>query len=196
MKPVNAPSPPESWLSLAVDVYRELRGRLAAGGYAKEIEYVEALAEPADSYEFFLEYCWVVINAGLREQVARKIFNAVMDAVLGGYHPRVRFKHVGKTKALWEVWQHRDRYLAEYKAAEDPLAYLETLPWIGEITKYHLARNFGQDVAKPDRHLVRIASEFGAPGVGEFCRGVAEKTRHRIGVIDVVFWRAANLGWI
>ena len=73
---------------------------------------------------------------------------------------------------------------------------METLPWIGPITKYHLARNLGIDVAKPDRHLVRLAKRFGyneSTGVQQMCEELAERTRDRIGVVDVVLWRYANL---
>jgi hypothetical protein len=38
------------------------------------------------------------------------------------------------------------------------LEYLGSLPWIGAITKYHAARNFGVDCVKPDIHLTRLAA--------------------------------------
>jgi endonuclease III len=43
----------------------------------------------------------------------------------------------------------------------DAVSELEKLPYIGAVTKFHLAKNLGLDVAKPDRHLVRVAKRFG-----------------------------------
>ena len=70
------------------------------------------------------------------------------------------------------------------------MAWLQTLPFIVPITVYHLAKNYGFDCAKPDRHLVRIA---GAEGTHELCARLARETGDRIATVDVVIWRAANL---
>jgi len=72
------------------------------------------------------------------------------------------------------------------------MAFLASLPWIGEITKYHLGKNLGTlDTAKPDRHLVRIA---GAEGAHALCARLARATGDKVATVDVVIWRAANLG--
>jgi hypothetical protein len=39
----------------------------------------------------------------------------------------------------------------------DPLGVLQSLPYIGPVTCYHLAKNIGLQVAKPDHHLTRLA---------------------------------------
>jgi thermostable 8-oxoguanine DNA glycosylase len=51
------------------------------------------------------------------------------------------------------------------------------------------------DFAKPDRHLVRIAKSYKLE-VEEMCLNLSKQTGERIGVVDVVIWRAANLGFI
>lgn len=75
------------------------------------------------------------------------------------------------------------------------VGYLGTLPWIGKITKWHLARNMGIDVAKPDRHLVRLCEEFGFKDVQKMCGFISKRTGDRIGLVDVILWRALNLGF-
>jgi len=75
----------------------------------------------------------------------------------------------------------------------EQLEYLKSLPWIGDITKYHLARNLGLDVAKPDRHLMRLAKIFKYDDVQKMCQDVAERSKDRIGTVDVVLWRYCNL---
>ena len=84
---------------------------------------------------------------------------------------------------------------AEYKALriDSRLEFLERLPWIGPITKFHLARNLGMDVCKPDRHLLRIAKAHHGTTPAALCGRLSRLSGDRIGVVDVVLWRAANL---
>jgi hypothetical protein len=79
--------------------------------------------------------------------------------------------------------------------AADKLSFFESLPWIGPITKYHLAKNFGVECCKPDRHLVRIARQYDMTP-DELCRKLAEETGNSVNTVDTVLWRAANLGFI
>src|SRR3546814_17563140 len=55
------------------------------------------------------------------------------------------------------IWANRTQLFADYLAAPDKIQYCRSIPWIGDITCYHLAKNFGAQVAKPDVHLVRVA---------------------------------------
>ena len=75
------------------------------------------------------------------------------------------------------------------------MAYLESIPWIGGITKYHLAKNLGFDCCKPDRHLVRISKEYNT-SPEELCKRISEATGDRVATVDLVIWRVANLGLI
>lgn len=80
-------------------------------------------------------------------------------------------------------------------AADDKLAFCESLPWIGGITKYHLAKNFGADVAKPDVHLKRLADAAGCTAQA-LCDRLARETGYRVGTVDVVLWRACAIGLV
>lgn len=171
--------------------YLAIKQRVAELGYADEADWAQTLQPVADSHTFWGGYAWVVLNSGMKEQIARQIWNRVRPAVEGGASASTVFGHKGKSSAIDFVWANRDRLLTEYQAATDKIAWCETLPWIGGITKWHLAKNYGHDCAKPDRHLVRIAGEEGAHAL---CARLSKDTGDRIATVDVVIWRAANLG--
>lgn len=71
----------------------------------------------------------------------------------------------------------------------DPLSTLRSLRYIGDVTKWHLAKNIGVDVAKPDRHLVRVAERFGYSDVHRMCREINEQCGDLVSVADLILWR-------
>lgn len=175
--------------------YLELKSELINRGYEEEIKWAKNLQPCNSAVDFFAEYMWVVINSGLKAQIARIIYDRIVAAMLKGKKPSEVFKHQGKAKAIEFVFKDRDRKFKAYQEASDKLSFLETLPWIGKITKYHLAKNLGLDFCKPDRHLVRIAKMYNTiPDI--LCKRLAQETGDRIGTVDSVIWRTANLGLI
>lgn len=173
--------------------YLAVKSQVASAGYAHEAEWAQSLVPVSDPHIFWTEFAWVVLNSGMKEQIARKIWNRVRPAVEAGLSAATVFGHKGKAEAIDFVWANRERLLAEYLAAPEKLEWCESLPWIGGITKWHLAKNYGHDCAKPDRHLVRIA---GAEGPHALCARLAADSGDRIATVDVVIWRAANLGFL
>jgi hypothetical protein len=171
--------------------YLDIKQRVADAGYAGEAIWSQTLQPVAEAKTFWAEFGWVVLNSGMKEQIARKIWNRVRPAVEAGQSAGTVFGHKGKAGAIDYVWANRERLLREYQAAPDKVEWCESLPWIGAITKWHLAKNYGHDCAKPDRHLVRIA---GVEGPHALCARLAAETGDRIATVDVVIWRAANLG--
>ncbi len=172
--------------------YKSIKQRVIAAGYAKEIAWAENVKPVRKRSVFLCEYIWVVINSGMKNQVAAKIYPRVLAAVQAGQPVKTVYRHPGKAAAITYMCACISRRFREYQQAADKLAYLETLPWIGRITKYHLARNLGLDVCKPDRHLVRIAKHYGTTSQ-DLCARLSRLSGDRIGVVDVVLWRAANL---
>lgn len=168
---------------------------LSDNGYADEICWAETLPplEQQTPGAFLQEYVWVVLNAGMREQVARTIYGRF----LAGRDPAA-IGHPGKRAAVERALREHEAWFATLLAAEDKLAYLESLPWIGPATKYHLARNLGIEVVKPDRHLVRLAARFGYASPDALCRAIQAEAllpglEMRLGTIDLVLWRYCNL---
>lgn len=158
-------------------------------GYEDEIMWVDGrhFKDITPDY-FFREYVFVVCNSGMRNQVAQKIFDNFMEDLDFNKIP-----HGGKRKGIEGLYKNYKGIFITLSYKEDKIEFLETLPWIGPITKYHLARNLGIDCCKPDRHLVRLAEQFKFKDPNEMCDHLAKKFGERIGTIDVVLWRHENL---
>ncbi len=175
--------------------FLKLRDELLKRGYEKEIDWQETLKPCEDAKQFLLEYIWVVVNSGMKNQIARKIHRRICTAIEAGTPIAGAFGHKGKVKAIEYGCENFQRLFDGYIQSPCKLEYLKMLPWIGPITKYHLAKNLGEDVVKPDRHLVRIAKRDGTTCF-EMCRKLAAETGMRIATVDVIIWRAANLGLV
>ena len=176
--------------SMDISQYITLRAEVARLGYVREIEWAQSVQPVSDPVMFWCEFAWVVLNSGMRAQVAAGIWARVRPTVQNGGRAGDVFGHKGKSAAIDHVWANREALLAEYLLAEDKIACLRGLPWIGAITCWHLAKNYGHDCAKPDRHLIRIA---GAEGVDALCARLSAESGDRIATVDTVIWRAANL---
>ena len=167
-------------------------------GYSSEIDWAESIKKCSTREQFFSEYVWVVLNSGMKNQVAEKVWQRIKEAWEKGLPTSSAFKHTGKVAAidyvaanldlLWRNWTKANRL-----GTDHALDFLESLPWIGPITKYHLAKNYGVDVAKPDRHLQRVAAWTNETPQG-LCERIARETGDRVATVDLVIWRACNLG--
>jgi hypothetical protein len=173
------------------DYYRCAYNRVVAAGYQKEIYYWQDLGafDTCIPEQFFSEYVWCVLNAGMKEQVARKIYNRFM--VVGDLST---IGHLGKRAAIKRGIEEHAQWFRILQGIPDKIEYLQTLPWIGPITKYHLARNIGIDCVKPDRHLTKLAKYLGYESPLTLCLEVQkEATYEKLGTIDYIFWRDCNL---
>lgn len=186
---------PQKAGGFTVAAYIAVRMMLVELGYLFEYEWAQSVKAPATAEDFAREYTWVVLNSGMRNTVAQRIFDRVWPLLQAGKPIGTAFNHVGKRGAIELVYQGRDHYFARFRAAGDIVEFCHGLPWIGHITKYHLAKNLGADVAKPDRWLIRLATASGET-VDELCRRIARATGDRVASVDVVLWRACALGVI
>ncbi len=175
-----------------ISVYQALKRKIKDTDYGYLIEKWQNIKPCNDADEFFRQYAWVVINTGLKNQVAQKIYDRVLKAINEGAPIASAFGYERKTKAIENMHANRHKIFNQYMQSDNKLSFLESLPEIGKVTKYHLARNIGIDVCKPDRHLVRIASQFNT-NPHDLCNKLAIESGDRIGVVDYVLWRAANL---
>lgn len=180
---------------LDVLTFERLRDQVVQAGYGEEIIWSESLSPCNNADLFFAEYMWVVLNSGMKNQIAKKIQYKIWDALKSGKAIGDVFNHKGKTKAIEQILNNKELYFSLYQSAEDKLNFLESLPYIGSITKYHLAKNLGLDTAKPDRHLQRISQKYNStPQL--VCEKLASETNYRISTVDLIIWRAANLGYV
>lgn len=176
--------------------YLDIKQAVIEAGYAHDIDWAQTVAAPVDADAFATALVYVICNSGMRAQVARQIFERIMVELRAGRKVTRRvFGHKGKVAAIEDLWARREELLTQYRAAPDKVAFLAGVKFIGKITKWHAAKNLGADVMKPDRHLVRIADRYQLTP-HELCQRLADATGDRIGTVDVVLWRAANLGII
>lgn len=179
---------------ITADDFRRIRAML--GQQAEEdIGWAQDLMPPSGPRGFALEIIFVICNSGMKNTVARLIFENCKNALLLGTPVFDVFKHPGKAAAIETIWRDRVELLCRYRQATDKLAFAESLPWIGGITKYHVVKNFGEDVAKPDVHLQRLADREGC-SVQALCERIAGELGLRVAAVDTVLWRACANGVI
>jgi hypothetical protein len=176
------------------------------GGFAHEIAW-QAAAGPArlTAAAFVREAAWVVLSSGMRESIVRALFGRLAQA-LHDFEPSAMsadrqgtraaavtvFGHEGKINAILDIAITADR-LGEDGLREamhsDPKSFLCSLPYVGPVTWRHLAKNLGVQVAKPDRHLVRVAQATARPSVDHLCEEISAWLGEPVPVVDVVLWR-------
>jgi hypothetical protein len=198
----------EARQSELVDYYLEAKCWVEGSPFVQEVESQKRVVSERSITEtaFLREYAWVVLNSGFREAVVRKHFNYISlsfcdwesaEVIAENRDVCVRcassvFGHRGKLQAIGEtaslIAKNGFRWLEECLEV-DALSTLESLRYIGDVTKWHLAKNIGLDVAKPDRHLVRLASRFGYSDVHVMCRDIHERCGDLVSVADLILWR-------
>ena len=178
--------------------YCELRAAVEQAGFGDELRWAEEVRMPSSPEALFFEYGWVVCCSGMREQVARGVWERVKAALSEGLGVASVFNHEGKASAIQSFWDERDRRFTDFQVAwgsGEVLEWCEAQEWIGPVTKWHLAKNVGLDVAKPDRWLERVAARAGE-SVSCLCSRLAIETGDRVATVDLVIWRACNLGLV
>ena len=171
------------------ELFAKIDKAVRKAGYSAAIEWSENIQPPASAKDFAAEAIYVICNSGFANRIAVPIFERVMFALGDGKSSKKAFGHPGKTDAIDYIWKHRIRLFKGYNKAADKIEYCSTLPWIGPITKYHLAKNFGADVAKPDVHLNRLA-DLEAATAQELCERLSALSGYRISTVDIILWRA------
>ncbi|MCA1654422.1 MAG: hypothetical protein ABR588_02680 [Sphingomicrobium sp.] len=157
------------------------------------IDWSEAIRPPRDAAEFAAAAIYVICNSGMKVTVAAPIAVRCLAALAIGKSATTVFGHPGKGPAIDVIWQQREQLFSGFTAENAKLEYLETLPWIGPVTKHHLAKNLGMDTAKPDVHMERLARRDGTT-TATLCRRLALLTGYRVATIDSVLWRACADG--
>lgn len=197
--------------SKAVDLYRRAEHDVQAAGFAWEIDWQRRRCQsPFSEPDLLRESAWVILCSGFREATVRKVFDYVSlcfcdwesaDEIARHRSACVatasaRFRNGRKIDAIARVAdivtetgfeQVRSQILAE------PIRQLQKIPFIGQVTSWHLAKNLGLDVAKNDRHLALMAKGLGYADAHDLCADVSDVTGELVSVIDIVLWRFATL---
>lgn len=191
--------------------YFYAKSKVIKEGYLPEIETQEKITFAEVDLNFFIrETAWVILNAGMKEKVIRKVWPEISSAFLFWnnsediiaerkkcIHNALKyFNHKKKIHSIadsisyvYEVGFDNFKKIILSEGVNS----LEELPYIGKITKYHLAKNIGLNYSKPDRHLQRISDRLSFDSVHEMCKTISNKTYDKENVIDLVIWRYATL---
>ncbi|GAA4746958.1 hypothetical protein GCM10023264_10800 [Sphingomonas daechungensis] len=173
--------------------FRRIEAAVVRAGHGEDVQWAEQIGQPADAREFAGIAINVVCNSGMKFSIAREIFGRCMAALEQSGSVRGVFGHPGKAQAIEVIWSERQCLFDQFHAAEDKLAFCEALPWVGPITKYHLAKDLGLDVAKPDVHLARLARRDRI-SVQRMCSRLARQANLRVATVDTILWRACATG--
>lgn len=206
-------------LPRAIDIYLRAKQEVIANGWGGDIDWQESVRlDDVTEQSFLRDVAFVILNSGMRAAVILKHWPALREVfydfasavVVKRNHDEVRAEALRiinsppKIDAILDAANRVDiegwrRVFQQLHGSErDVLRYLSSYRYIGPVIMYHLAKNLGVQVAKPDRHLMRIAEAFGFDtrtddNVQPFCRAIAEVTGDSIPVVDIVWWRWATI---
>lgn len=197
----------DGWANL----YMDIKFQLIQDGYSWEIDWQDDLdLEAIDESTFLKEIAWVILSSGMRESVVRNKFDQITKSFLHWESAcLIREKSdICYQKAI-SIFNNRNKIQAILNAAsilidkgiedikndliEKGPKSLMVFPYIGPVTCYHLAKNIGYSISKPDRHLVRISEIAGFSNSNNFCNEISDITGDKPEVVDVILWRYASL---
>ncbi|THV25087.1 hypothetical protein [Peteryoungia ipomoeae] len=187
--------------------YHEAKRWVNMSEYSAEINWQSTrLPGIVTETDFLREYAWVVLNSGFREMIVRKKFDYISLCYCDWDSAEEIVSNASVcVRAAAHALNHRQKLEAIVKAAaivsrtgfssfwnvvmEAPQDRLQTLPFIGPVTARHLAKNLGFSCVKPDRHLVRLATEYGFVDVDAMCEAIQVESGDDLSVLDIVLWR-------
>ena len=192
-----ARTPPKIELTtpITAELFQTIEKAVRKAGYGAAIEWSEDVPPPATAEDFAAEAIYVILNSGFSNRIAVPIFQRCIAALREGASAKTVFGHPGKVKAIDTIWRKRRKLFRRFQETDDLIAFCGDLPWLGPVTKFHLAKNLGMDVAKPDVHLNRLAEAEGVTAQ-ELCERLAKETGFRAATIDLILWRACADGII
>ena len=178
--------------------------------------------------DFIREYAWVVFNSGIHMRTIRKKWDALENAFRDWNCAAILENRSSVEAEALKVLNHQKKVGAIFHTAqvvmeqgwaeieakildgmvkdgsgniypsEQFFACVCALPWMGRANSRFLAKNLGFDLAKNDRHLRRLAEEYGhtpdADGVQRFVEKVSQCVGGRISVVETVLWNACERG--
>ena len=195
-------------------MFNSALSRVMDRGWAHEVESIRRVKfDQVDGICFFGEYAHCVYASGWKWAFVDKYWTKLTQAYRNWDYMEVS-KHASEVRVrALAIIRHPKKVDAILSCAEklkswgwpDFKRWLETMDllvtpgkfgYIGRATRYHLARNIGADVAKPDRYMLDLANKYGYPktdaGVQALAKRISQLCAERIGVVDAVLWREAE----
>lgn len=193
------------------DRYVRAKEYVITSGYASEIDWQQTLDfNKTCESDFIREAAWVILSSGMREKTIRSKFSCITEAFLGFPSASIILEDLPQCrKNALEHFNHEKKIDAIisciYRVAIEGydtiksstnfygVKYLQSFDFLGPATSYHLAKNLGINVSKPDRHLCNVAKYSGFNSVDELCQNISGLTGDPASLVDIVIWRFATL---
>jgi len=187
--------------------YELCKAWMSTSEFEGELQWIASrVADSLSESTFLEEAAWIVLCSGFRESVVRRCFGRISFAFFDWQSARLivedgkncvsiaktTFGNERKLRGIVEIAalvdaqgfsSFKERFLSE------PLKTATELPYMGLITAHHLLKNLGVPSAKPDRHLVRLASAFGFVDAHKFCEMLSVISGDSVSVVDSILWR-------
>lgn len=194
-------------ISEALRIYAQARRYVSQAGLDSEVTWQRSLEWEAFGESDLLRQCaWVILCGGFKEAVIRRLFDHISLCFCDWESAHeIAGSAEGCTAAALRVFRNKSKVHAIVEMAKrvetetfdrikhaihlDPIGELQKFSYIGPVTAVHLAKNLGMHVAKPDRHLVRLANRVGFRCAEELCSAIAVNLGEQINVVDLVLWR-------
>lgn len=191
--------------------YFKAKHHVFESGYFEEVYFQETRSlEVITKSDFYREYAWVVLSSGMSERVIARIFPKLSLIFNNWKNPLLIFKNErkiykraitlfnneGKIRAILGMAKYlvnKSIFVITNLIQVQGVAFLMKFKYLGPATALHLAKNLGVNIAKPDRHLVRISNHFGYKCTNVFCEKISDHTGDKKSVVDIVLWRYATL---
>ncbi len=167
--------------------------------------------------EFAYEVIYVILASGFKQKIAKQKFFEITkfienNSIVNSENLLHIFGNKNKINAICKVWERKKEYCEKFysiNTTDEKLNFLEKLPYIGAITKNHIARNLGINKVKYDVWIQRLGiSLYGtndmqvssplSNSVKQACdkmfNEISQQTNLSIGYIDVVLWKSCQIG--
>ncbi len=124
-------------------------------------------ARDGEAEAFARAVIFTICSIGVPAHQARRTYERCMAALTRGGTARMGFRNPSRADAIDTIWRERARFHRGYRAADDRVAWLETLPGIGPVMKHrlHLALGLFEDDDGPAPGPARPAAPEEQTGV-------------------------------
>ncbi|GHV15378.1 hypothetical protein AGMMS49938_13470 [Fibrobacterales bacterium] len=212
--------------SITASLFLQLEKHIIESGMGEDKDSFETIKQrlltppTLNAEQFAEEAIYVILAGGFRQKTAKKKFGDIMQFINAtkGEQTEITtpnllpiFNNKNKINAIVKIWHNRTNYRDKFyslKTDSEKLAYLGTLPHIGDITKNHLARNLGISNVKYDVWIQRLGLALAGSDesvqfpLTEDTKNLCDKMFSAIekvtalnkGYIDVVLWKACQEG--
>ena len=193
------------------ETYMQMKETVIRAGFASEIDWQDNIQlSHISERDFLREAAWVILSSGMRETVIRQKFPDISEAFYFWHNAKkivknseeclicalAIFGHKKKLNAIVTIAENivsRGFRIFKTRIRNEGVEFIKALPFMGPATSYHLAKNIGLDVVKPDRHLLRAACAAGYETPRLLCEDISTANGDRLSVVDLVIWRFATL---